>query len=63
LPIAPPASQHIDRDRVEGGTDVKIVQEGIPAVIPVDACYLAWEDSLGLLAKLVEPEITEDIAA
>jgi uncharacterized protein YndB with AHSA1/START domain len=49
--------------KVSVGTDVEIVQEGIPAAIPVDACYLGWEDSLTLLAKLVEPEIREDIAA
>ncbi len=49
--------------KVSVGTEVNIVQEGIPAVIPVDACYLGWEDSLTLLTKLVEPEIPEDIAA
>jgi uncharacterized protein YndB with AHSA1/START domain len=49
--------------KVSVGTEVDIVQEGIPAAIPVDACYLGWEDSLTLLAKLVEPEIREDIAA
>ncbi len=49
--------------KVSVGTEVDIVQEGIPAVIPVDACYLGWEDSLTLLTKLVEPEIPEDIAA
>ena len=49
--------------KVSVGTEVEIVQEGIPAAIPVDACYLGWEDSLTLLTKLVEPEIPEDIAA
>jgi len=49
--------------KVSVGTELDIVQEGIPAAIPVDACYLGWEDSLTLLAKLVEPEILEDIAA
>jgi uncharacterized protein YndB with AHSA1/START domain len=49
--------------KVSVGTEVDIVQEGIPAAIPVDACYLGWEDSLTLLTKLVEPEILEDIAA
>ncbi len=49
--------------KVSVGTEVEIVQEGIPTAIPVDACYLGWEDSLTLLAKLVEPEILEDIAA
>jgi uncharacterized protein YndB with AHSA1/START domain len=39
------------------GTEVHIVQEGIPAVIPVEMCYLGWQESLEQLAKLVEPEI------
>lgn len=39
------------------GTDVTIVQEGIPDAIPVEACYLGWQESLRNLAKLVEPEI------
>jgi Activator of Hsp90 ATPase homolog 1-like protein len=39
------------------GTDVNIVQEGVPDVIPVEACYLGWQESLALLAKLVEAEI------
>jgi len=42
---------------VSCGTDVQIVQEGIPAVIPVEACYLGWQESLVLLGKLVEAEI------
>jgi uncharacterized protein YndB with AHSA1/START domain len=41
------------------GTEVNIVQEGIPAVIPPEACYLGWQESLALLAKLVEAEIRE----
>lgn len=41
------------------GTDVSITQEGIPALIPVEACYLGWQESLTLLAKLVEPEIPD----
>lgn len=41
------------------GTELNIVQEGIPEVIPVEMCYLGWQDSLVLLAKLVEPEIRE----
>ncbi len=53
----------VNLKKVSVGTEVDIVQEGIPAAIPVDACYLGWEDSLTLLAKLVEPEIPEDIAA
>lgn len=41
------------------GTEVNIVQEGIPAVIPAEACYLGWQESLEQLAKLVEPEIPD----
>jgi uncharacterized protein YndB with AHSA1/START domain len=43
--------------KVSCGTDVDVVQEGIPAVIPTEACYLGWQESLTLLAQLVEPEI------
>jgi uncharacterized protein YndB with AHSA1/START domain len=39
------------------GTEIMIVQEGIPEAIPVEACYLGWQESLTLLAQLVEPEI------
>ena len=39
------------------GTDLHIVQEGIPAVIPPEMCYLGWQESLAQLAKLVEPNI------
>jgi uncharacterized protein YndB with AHSA1/START domain len=41
------------------GTELSAVQEGIPAVIPVEACYLGWQESLALLAKLVEAEIPD----
>jgi uncharacterized protein YndB with AHSA1/START domain len=41
------------------GTDVSITQEGIPAAIPAEACYLGWQESLVLLAKLVEAEIPD----
>jgi uncharacterized protein YndB with AHSA1/START domain len=44
---------------VSVGTKLDIVQEGIPDQIPVEACYLGWQQSLRKLAKLVEPEITE----
>lgn len=44
--------------QVSCGTDVNIVQEGIPSVIPVELCYLGWQESLEQLARLVEPEIT-----
>jgi uncharacterized protein YndB with AHSA1/START domain len=43
--------------KVSVGTELNIVQEGVPAVIPPEACYLGWQESLVLLAKLVEPEI------
>jgi uncharacterized protein YndB with AHSA1/START domain len=42
------------------GTELKIVQEGVPAVIPVEMCYLGWQESLGQLAQLVEPEIPDE---
>jgi len=45
--------------KVSVGTEVTIVQEGIPSVIPVEACYLGWQESLTLLTQLVEPEIKE----
>ena len=45
--------------KVLGGTDLKIVQEGIPSAIPVEMCYLGWQDSLEKLTKLVEPEIPD----
>ncbi len=41
------------------GTELTIVQEGLPAVIPVEFCYLGWQESLGMLAQLVEPEIPD----
>lgn len=41
------------------GTEINIVQEGIPDVIPTEFCYLGWQESLGLLAQLVEPEIPD----
>ena len=41
------------------GTELTIVQEGIPAAIPVEFCYLGWQESLTLLAHLVEPEIPD----
>lgn len=45
--------------RVTVGTDVEITQEGIPEMIPPDGCYLGWQESLVLLAKLVEAEIPD----
>lgn len=44
---------------VSCGTEVQIVQEGVPAVIPEEACYLGWQESLVLLGKLVEAEIPD----
>ncbi|MDO8328987.1 MAG: SRPBCC family protein [Fluviicoccus sp.] len=41
------------------GTEMQVVQEGIPDVIPVEMCYLGWQESLVLLAKLIEAEVTE----
>jgi uncharacterized protein YndB with AHSA1/START domain len=43
--------------KVSCGTELNIVQEGIPDVIPPEACYLGWQESLALLAKLVEAEV------
>ena len=45
--------------RVSVGTELTVVQEGVPSVIPTEACYLGWQESLILLAKLVEPEIPD----
>jgi uncharacterized protein YndB with AHSA1/START domain len=42
------------------GTELNIVQSGIPDVIPAEFCYLGWQDSLTLLAQLVEPEIPDE---
>ena len=44
---------------VSCGTELKVTQEGIPEVIPVEACYLGWQESLTLLAKLVEAEVPD----
>ena len=45
--------------KVMGGTELNIVQEGIPAMIPADMCYLGWQESLENLAHVVEPEIPD----
>jgi uncharacterized protein YndB with AHSA1/START domain len=42
------------------GTELNVTQEGIPAAIPAEACYLGWQESLTLLAKLVEAEIPDE---
>jgi len=44
---------------VSCGTEVAIIQQGIPAVIPLEMCYLGWQESLLQLANLVEPEIPD----
>jgi uncharacterized protein YndB with AHSA1/START domain len=44
---------------VSVGTELTIVQEGLPDVIPVEACYLGWQESLQNLARLVEPDISQ----
>lgn len=49
----------VEMKAVPSGTEIKIVQSGIPDAIPVDGCYLGWQDSLVKLAMLVEPEIPE----
>ena len=49
----------VELARVSVGTELRVVQEGIPEAIPVEACYLGWQESLTLLAQLVEAEITE----
>ena len=47
--------------KVSVGTELNIVQEGVPAVIPAEACYLGWQQSLKLLSQLVEAEIPDQM--
>jgi hypothetical protein len=47
----------VELRQVSVGAEINIVQEGIPEAIPVEACYLGWQESLRNLAPLVEPEI------
>jgi uncharacterized protein YndB with AHSA1/START domain len=49
----------ITLEKVSVGTDLSIVQEGIPDVIPAEACYLGWQESLTLMKQLVEAEIPD----
>jgi uncharacterized protein YndB with AHSA1/START domain len=49
----------ITLQEVSCGTELNIVQEGVPAPIPVEACYLGWQESLALLAKLVEADVPD----
>jgi uncharacterized protein YndB with AHSA1/START domain len=54
-----PGTMHVTVSlrKVSCGTELSIVQEGVPDVIPPEACYLGWQESLTLLARLVEAEI------
>lgn len=49
----------VDFKKVSVGTEISIVQEGVPAVIPAEACYLGWQESLSNLKQLVEPDIKD----
>jgi uncharacterized protein YndB with AHSA1/START domain len=49
----------VELREVSCGTELSVVQEGLPAVIPVEMCYLGWQESLAQLATLVEPDIPE----
>ncbi len=49
----------IELKAVSVGTEVNITQEGVPDIIPAEACYLGWQDSLDKLRRLVEPEINQ----
>jgi len=49
----------VELKKVSVGTELKIVQDGLPDMIPVEACYLGWQESLRNLARLTEPEINE----
>jgi uncharacterized protein YndB with AHSA1/START domain len=51
----------ITLNQVFCGTELNITQEGMPAAIPIEACYLGWQESLTLLAKLVEAEIPDEL--
>ena len=58
-----PGEMHttIELKKVSVGTELNIVQEGVPAVIPAEACYLGWQESLALLKLLVEAEIPDQM--
>ena len=49
----------VEFKKVSVGTEIKILQENIPAMIPAEMCYLGWQESLEKLAKLVEPNIPD----
>ena len=56
-----PGAMHvtISLTKVFCGTELNVTQEGVPDIIPAEACYLGWQESLALLAKLVEAEIPD----
>jgi uncharacterized protein YndB with AHSA1/START domain len=58
-----PGEMHvtITLNEVSCGTDLKIIQEGVPEAIPSEMCYLGWQQSLNLLTQLVEPNIVDDM--
>jgi uncharacterized protein YndB with AHSA1/START domain len=58
-----PGEMHVtvELKEVFCGTEVHITQEGVPSVIPAPACYMGWQESLTLLAQLVEPEIPDQM--
>lgn len=58
-PMAGEMHMTITLKKVMVGTELHIVQEGVPAAIPVEMCYLGWQESLTLLTHLVEPEIPD----
>ena len=49
----------VELKKVFCGTELYVTQEGVPAVIPAEACYMGWQESLTLLGQLVEPEIPD----
>ena len=57
-----PGEMHVtvNLKQVSVGTEIDITQEGVPDVIPAEACYVGWQQSLALLAQLVEPEIPDE---
>lgn len=57
-----PGAMHVtvELKEVSCGTELAITQEGVPDVIPAEACYLGWQESLVLLAKLVEAEVPDE---
>ncbi len=58
-PLAGEMTMTVTFRAVTAGTELTIVQEGVPDAIPVDMCYLGWQESLAQLANLVEPEIPD----